>query len=507
MLIESLLRNATDYPDQTAVICEAGKHTYPQLAALAAGVCQAVTDATSCPRVAILLPPGAGYVAAFYGLLMAGRTVVPINYLLGAREIGHILADSEVDTLVTTEALLARIAGAIPGADQMVAALKARGLKLLDVTRIAPAAPPTPTSAGLYNAAPGDMAVLMYTSATTGLPKGVMLTYANLQSGVDACIDYARLEHRHRFLGLIPLFHSFGMTALMLAPMQLAATTVYLARFSPAACLAAIREHGISLMFGVPSMFGAVGRLKDAAGPDFTPMYAMISGGEPLPAAIRELYRQRFGATIYEGYGLTETAPVLSFNIPHAARPGSVGRPLPGVSVRIAGEDGTPLPTDAEGEVQVKGPMVFGGYYKLPDATAAAFTLDGYFRTGDLGHVDADGFLYITGRLKDLIIVSGEKAHPREIEEVLARHPTVGEAAVVARKDESRGEVPVAFVVPRDGHTVDAIALRAFCRDEHLVGWKVPRDIFVVPDLPRSPTGKVLKRELSRRVAEMTPPQ
>lgn len=497
MLVEDLVRDAERYGGETAIVDDFGSVTFGELADRAAGVARAMPGITSRERVAILLPAGSKYVAAFYGTLMSGKTVVPVNYLLGAKEIFHAIADSEVDAVLTTPLMLERMAQALPGAEELVKGLMSGGrLKIVDVNNIA-ASPIGQLE--MVKKGPEDIAVVMYTSATTGLPKGVLLTYDNLNSGVESCIEFAKLEHRHRFLGLIPLFHSFGMAALMLAPIKLAAMTVYQAKFSAPGVIDAIRQHGVSLMFGVPAMFGAVARLKEAKPDDFKGMYAMISGGEPLPAAVREAYRLKFDVALYEGYGLTETAPVLSFNIPHCHRAGSVGSPLPGVSVRIAGENGEPLGTGSEGEVQVKGRMVFKGYLKNDSATKAAFTPDGYFRTGDLGRLDEEGFLYITGRLKDLIISAGEKVHPREIEEVILRHPSIAEAAVVGKKDELRGEVPVAFVVVREGQSVDANGVRSFCREQKLAGWQVPKEVWVVDALPRSPTGKVLKRELAKK--------
>jgi long-chain acyl-CoA synthetase len=247
-------------------------------------------------------------------------------------------------------------------------------------------------------------------------------------------------------------------------------------------------------------MFGAIAHLKNAAADDFKSIYAMISGGEPLPAAVRDGFEKRFNVPIYEGYGLTETSPVISLNTPHDHRPGSVGRTVPGVIVKIADDNGQPLPLGATGEVWLKGPMIMKGYHNLPNDTAAVMTTDGFFKTGDLGKLDDDGYLFITGRKKDLIIVAGEKASPREIEEMLMRHPAVAEAAVVGKKDASRGEVVVAFIIAKQGQTLKPEDLRDFGRAQGLAQWKIPREIFVQDELPRSPTGKVLKRVLAEQV-------
>lgn len=486
MLFEALLENARRHPQEIAVHDDYGAHAWGELAAAATGLSRYLAAQTDRPHIGIMLPPGGAFVASFYGTLLAGRSVVPMNYLLGEREIQHVIQDSGLDTVVSAPPLAAR--------------LKDLPLKIVDVLELprSPAVMPPPTAAPRAD----DLAVLMYTSGTSGLPKGVMLTYNNLQSDVDACIEHADLRRQLVFLGIIPLFHAFGMTATMLAPVQLGAKVVYMSRFAPAAALEAIRRHGVSIVFGVPSMYAAMLRLESASPADFRDMFALISGGEALPEAVRTGFERRLGATIHEGYGLTETSPVVSLNTPTDHRPGSVGRPVPGARVQVADDDGTPLPAGGEGEVWIRGPMVMRGYYNLPRETAAVFTPDGFFRTGDVGRIDGDGYLYITGRKKDIIICAGEKVSPREIEDVLARHPGVAEAAVVGRKDDIRGEAAVAFVVPHAGAAVDPEGLRRFCREQGLPTFKVPRDVVIAADLPRSPTGKLLKRVLAQMAAQ-----
>jgi long-chain acyl-CoA synthetase len=496
MLVEHLLKHAESSPDHIAIHDDAGPRTYRQLAAGAAGMSMHLASQTQARHVALALPSSAGFAASFYGALLAGKTVVPVNFLLSEREVAHVLADSGADTVVT-----------IP---QLAERFKAGGLKIIDITQL-----PRPTepeqqavfSRMLAHAAqhvpakkPDDLAVLMYTSGTSGLPKGVMLTYGNLQSDVDACIELMVLRQDHVFLGVVPLFHAFGMTAMMLAPVQLGAKSVYMARFNPTAALNAIRDHKVSLGFAVPSMYGALAHLKSGTAEDFKSIYSLFSGGEPLSHALREKFKARFGVTLAEGYGLTETSPVAAMNTPYKNREGSVGTLVPGAEIRITDDDGNELPLGESGEIWLRGPMVMKGYYNLPKETAAALTPDGYFKTGDLGRVDPDGFIYITGRKKELIIIAGEKASPREIEEVLAQYPAVAEAAVVGKKDPTRGEVVVAFVIAREGMEVKADALRDFCREKGLAQWKIPREVIVQPDFPRSPTGKVLKRVLAEQV-------
>lgn len=487
MLFEPLFEQASRQPSEVAVIDDRGRYTYQQLAAMSAGLAGRFSSLTTRTRIGLLLPAGGGFVASFYGALLAGKTVVPLNYLLGDREIAHCIADSGIDTVVTAPPLVARV--------------KETSLHIVDLAQLLADSPPDAAAASppaRPATAADDVAVLMYTSGTSGMPKGALLTYQNLQSDVDASIAHVHFESRHKFLGIIPLFHAFGMTAMMLAPIQLGSTIVYMGRFSPVAALNAIREHGISLMGGVPSMFAALLRLKDASAADFASIYAMISGGEPLPGALRQAFYARFGVELLEAYGMTETSLAIALNTPQKHKPGSVGTAIPGMEIHIVDEAGNPVPQGQEGEIWVRGPMIMKGYNNLPAETAAALTPEGHFKTGDLGHLDVEGFLFITGRKKDIIIVAGEKAAPREIEETLMSHASVAEAAVVGRKDPTRGEVVVAFVIPKQGASPKPEDLREFCRANGLAQWKVPREIRIVQDFPRAPTGKVLKRELAR---------
>ena len=486
MLTDALFHHAAARPDAPAVADERSQKSYRALAADALGVAAMVKAATDKSRVGLLLPSSTAFAAAFYGILAAGKAAVPINFLLGEREVGHVITDSGIDLALSAPPLIDKLRGI-------------NGLTLIDLTdppaAQPPAAPPQPAENK-----PDDLAVLLYTSGTSGLPKGVCLTHGNLDSDVRAAIQHYVLERKHHFLGVIPLFHSTGLLACLIAPITLGTDAVYTGRFSPVATAKAIKEHQISVMAAVPSMYGAMLRLKDFSADDFSSLYAPLSGGEPLAPAIREGFLQKFGVPLMEGYGLTETCGPIAVNTPQHHRPGSVGRLLPGAEVKIIDDDGAAVPGDGRGEICFRGPMVFSKYHNCPDATADAFTPDGFFKTGDLGNMAEGGYLHVTGRKKELIIVAGEKVPPREIEDVVARFPGVADVAVVGKPDPARGETVAAFVVPIEGNSIDANALRDFCRSEAMVNWKVPRDVVVVDELPRSPTGKVLKRELVDRL-------
>lgn len=478
MLLEPLYRNASQQPNQPAVIDESGVCTHAQLLGKATALATLIQSRTTQSAVGILLPAGLGFVTSFYGTLLAGKTPVPINFLLGPREVAHIIKDSGFDLLIAHPALSAKLQGL--------------GITILDITQVASMIDP---SAKLTESphTDEDVAALLYTSGTSGLPKGVPLTHRNIETCAKSCIQRAFAEGEFRFLGIVPLFHSTGMIVTLIAPMELGSPVVYISRFSPVATIKAIREHKINVMVAVPSMYGALLRLKDAHPEDFAPMYMAISGGEPLPSVIRENALAKFNLKLMEGYGLTETSGPLAFNMPTAYRPGAVGKVIDIVRCRIADD----------GEIQVKGSPIMKGYHNLPDATQSVMTPDGFFRTGDIGKIDEDGYLFITGRIKDLIIVSGEKVYPRELEELMATHPDVGQIAIVGRPDASRGEVVVAFVVAKEGHTLTPESLKQFCREKDLPNWKTPRDVHVVKELPHSPTGKILKRELVEQAKQL----
>lgn len=509
MLFEHLIADARRRPDEVAVVDDRGPYTYRQLATMAAGLGLYVSSQTEKPRVGLLLPTSAAFLASFYGTLLAGKTVVPINFLLSDGEITHIVKDSGIDLVLT-----------VPPLAPKLEALKEAGLKDVPLTIVDLVALQEQFAAMMSGGGEGgaagmidqlmeslpapsadDMAVVLYTSGTSGLPKGVMLTYGNLHSDVEAAIEHAQLTGQHKFLGIIPLFHSTGMLATLVAPVRLGAKIVYQARFSPVAVLQAIREHQISIVAAVPSMYAAIVRLKNAKPDDMKDLYAAISGGEPLSPAVFDAFQQKFGRPIFEGYGLTETIGPIAFNVPAAIKPGSVGRLIPGAEAKMVDDDGNIVPEGESGEILLRGPMIMKGYLNNPEATAQAITPDGFFKTGDLGRIDDDGFLHITGRKKDLIIVAGEKASPREIEDVLMQHPALAEAAVLGKKDPSRGEVVVAFVTVKEGQTVKADELRDLCRQKGLAQWKVPREVFIVDSLPHSPTGKVLKRVLAEQLS------
>lgn len=442
----------------------------------------AIERATTSKAVAVMLPTSGLFPVAALAAWSLGRTLVPLNYLLAKSDLAYVLGDAGCDTVVTVQPMLDFTEG-LPE--------DYRPLRLEDVSFKGLPRPRLGNPLG-----EDDLAVLLYTSGTSGRPKGVMLTGGNLFANVVQIRDWVDFGAKDRLLGVLPQFHSFGLTVLTLLPLAIGGRAIYSAKFLPRRIVDLVRKERPTAFIAIPSMYNALLGVKDGKPEDFASLRFVVSGGEPLPKAVSDGFRSKFGVTLAEGYGLTETAPVANWCRPAEYRPRTVGKPLPGIDERIVGPDGTLLGPNQDGEIRIKGPNVMRGYHKLPQETAAVFDAEGYFRTGDMGRFDDEGFLYITGRIKEMLIIGGENVFPREIEEVLNRHASVKDSAVIGMTDGSRGEVALAFVELNEGASFDETALRAHCRDG-LAQFKVPREIRCLAALPRNATGKIVRRQLS----------
>ncbi|TVQ86960.1 MAG: long-chain fatty acid--CoA ligase [Chromatiaceae bacterium] len=506
-VLPTLLRASAARQPEAPAILAAPVWTYRALDRASDCVAAGLASRGVAPgdRVALYCPNGADFVLAYLGILKAGAVVVPVNLLLNPAAIAFILADGGVTALCLHADLATPAAAAMaaaPGLRLRVGigfAADAAATDLVDVqieTLLAPA-----STAIEPPAAPGDPgadAVILYTSGTTGRPKGAVLTHANLASNAVAVARVLGFRPgQERVLVVLPMFHAFAGTVGILAPLLAGAALIPVGRFDPALISQAVANHQATIFLGVPSLYTVLLRLSDAQVQGWRTVRLCISGGAALPAAVMSAFEQRFGVPILEGDGPTECGPVTCVNPPAGPRkPGSVGPALPGVEMRIAAPDGSPLADGEHGEVCVRGPSVMRGYWNLPTETAAAFHGD-WFRTGDLGWRDADGWFYLVDRIKDLIISNGMNVYPRIIEEVLVQHPAVAEAAVVGEAHRVHGEIPIAYVTAAGAATPDPAALRAWCR-ERLGRHEVPRRIEVLAALPRNAAGKVLKRELRR---------
>lgn len=466
---------------RVALIEETSQWTFERLSDEVDRVASVLKEKVKGDTVGILLLNSEKYIVTMLAVWKAGKTAVPLNYLLPPADLGFIIKDSGMSALVSSQFFGQSLAAIKPMFGEAGVILMADGADFASAS-----APSVPSS---YR----DPALYLYTSGTTGRPKGVILTHDNLIANVESCQQAGEFDHRDSFLCLLPFFHTYAITGTFLLPLLNGSKMVLVDRFQPAKVLGLIQEHQISVFLAIPSMYRVLAATEGNV--NVSSVRFPISGGEPLPIAVAEAFEKRFGVPIFEGYGQTEAAPVVTLNTPAARKPGTIGRALPGVEVAIWDDQKRVLSAGEVGEIMVRGRNVMPGYHHLPEDTAKTIT-DSWLHTGDLGKLDEEGFITITGRKKELIISAGENIYPREIEEVLAQHPKVKEVAVIGVRDEVRGEVPKAFVIAREGMTVDEKELRAFCRD-NLAGYKVPKHFDVVADLPRTPTGKVLKRMLT----------
>ncbi len=504
MLVEVLHQSADRVPDQVAVADLLGMElTYARLVRVASVMKKVVEQTTNCPRVGLFLPSSAGFAISYFGILWANRAAVPLNLLLRPEELEKICQDAGLDTVITLRfpedvAHLNKTVERLPVANKII-------LNDLPIKRKVVLSYLTPLPK-LPKAEPDDVATLLYTSGTSGDPKGVMLTHKNLALNARGSINIQEPEGPQEFLGVLPLFHSFGLTSMLLVPITLAATVFYLPRFQPSVVVRTIAQRKSTMVYAIASMYAAMLRVKTAKPEHFQSVQRAISGGEALPPALSKAWEERFGLPLLEGYGLTETSPVVSSNRPWDNRPGTAGMLLENVHARAVDDERNTLPHGEVGELAIGGYLIMKGYYNKPEATAEVVDEDGWFYTGDMGYVTEDRFIAITGRKKEMIIVSGENIYPREIESVLEMHPAVAESAVIPEKiGGTRGEVPVGFVTLKEGMTTDDRELRDFCR-EHLPQYKVPKVVWIAEDLPRGPTGKILKRELDPSGPKPTAP-
>ncbi|UQU65678.1 long-chain fatty acid--CoA ligase [Couchioplanes caeruleus] len=501
-----LAEGARKYPDKVAVIDGPLRITYRDLWAQARSYAAALQQLGIGPddTVAVVIPNVTDFPRVYYGALAAGARVVPVHLLLTADEMAYVLRDSGASVVVAHSSQLRTAAAA---AAQTGAKLVTVGPLPPDLPEapqrledVAASASPLPT---YVSRGAEDVAVVFYTSGTTGEPKGALLTHLNLVMNATVNVfdaNDARVDDV--VMGCLPLFHTFGQTVGMNGTFRLGATLVLLARFTGEAAIDLMVRENVTVFHGVPTMYVAL--LEAAAKADRLPdLRLCVSGGASLPMAVLEKFNETFHALIYEGYGLSETSPTATTNQPaFGTRPGSIGHAIWGVEVEIARAEVDErielLPTGELGEIVIRGHNVFAGYLNRPEETAHA-VVDGWFRSGDLGTKDAEGFITIVDRKKDLIIRGGFNVYPRDVEEVLARHPAVVQVAVIGVPDEMHGEEICAVIVPEPGGAVTQQEIIDWAK-ERLGRHKYPRQVRFVEALPMGPSFKVLKRELRRTI-------
>ncbi len=439
-------------------------------------------------RVGIMLPNVPYFPVVYYGVLRAGGIVVPMNVLLKKREVAYYLSDSGAKLLFAWHGF----------AEDAQAGAEQAGAECLVVEpgkfeeQAGAASPET----AVADTADDDTAVLLYTSGTTGQPKGAELTHANLTLNARGSAELFDLGSEGITLGALPLFHSFGQTCGMNATISDGGTLTLLPRFEPAKALEIIQRDKVNVFQGVPTMYGAMLHHSDRESYDVSSVQLCSSGGSAMPVELLRSFEEAFGCKILEGYGLSESSPVASFNHRDRERkPGSIGTPIRNVEMKIVDDDRAEVDQGEVGEIVIRGYNVMKGYWERPDETAETI-VDGWLHTGDMGRVDEDGYFYVVDRKKELIIRGGYNVYPREIEEVLYEHPAVREAAVLGVPHDEYGEEVGAAVVLKDDAEATPDELRDYVK-EQVAAYKYPRVVWLVDDLPKGPTGKILKREIS----------
>ncbi|MFC5908930.1 long-chain-fatty-acid--CoA ligase [Streptacidiphilus monticola] len=487
-LAEFLVETAARQPERTALRLGPLRTSYAELderSARAAALLHA-EGVRPGDRVALMLPNVPEFVVLYYGILRAGGIVVPMNPLLKTRETAYHLKDSGAVLLFEWhQAPGEGAAGAAEAGVRHVA---------VEPAAFAGALAGYEPAAEVAAVAGDDVAVLLYTSGTTGRPKGAALTHAGLRHNTDVnAVHVQQLTPDDVVVGCLPLFHIFGQTCTMNVAVRAGASLTLIPRFDPQTVLDAIARDRATVFEGVPTMYAAL--LQHPAEADVSTLRMCVSGGASLPVEVLHGFERRFGCMVLEGFGMSETSPVVSFNHPDRERKaGSIGTPVKDVEVRLLDDRGQDVAPGEIGELAVRGPNVMKGYWNRPEETAAAIP-DGWLRTGDLARQDEDGYLYIVDRKKDLIIRGGYNVYPREIEEVLHEHPAVALAAVVGVPDERLGEEVAAAVVLRAGAAATGAELQEFVK-ERVAAYKYPRAVWLLDALPTGPSGKILKREI-----------
>jgi long-chain acyl-CoA synthetase len=440
-------------------------------------------------RVGVMMPNVAEVPVVYYGVLRAGGVVVPMNPLLKVREVAYYLGDSGARLIFAWHAFADPARG---GAEE--AGAEAIVVDPAGFPELLASADPDYLVAG---AADEDTAVILYTSGTTGHPKGAELTHGNLISNTQVSrADIVLARPDDVIFGGLPLFHVFGQTVALNVAVAAGACLTLLPRFDAGHALRIIAEHRVTVFEGVPTMYVALLHAPDRADYDTSSLRMCISGGAALPVEVLRGFEEAFRVPVLEGYGLSETSPVASFNHPgREQKPGSIGTPIRDVQMRVVDGEGHEVPPGDVGEIAIRGPNVMKGYWHRPEATAEAVR-DGWFHTGDMARVDSDGYFYIVDRKKDMIIRGGYNVYPREIEEVLYEHPAVAEAAVIGLPHPALGEEVAAAVALKPGAAVTAEELRDYVKGQ-VAAYKYPRHVWFVDVLPKGPTGKIVKREIA----------
>ena len=495
-LVASKERN----PNRVALRCDDLQFTFAEFHAAASRVATLLEQAGVEPgdRVGIMLPNTPAFAIVFYGIIYRGAVAVPMNPLLKAREVTFYLSNSGAKALFGTPAFADE---ASAGADEVGAQCW-----IVDDAGLMDLIAGLPEQESPVERGHDDVAVILHTSGTTGKPKGAMLTHGNLGRNAEVSVrTLVETGPDDVVMGCLPLFHVFGLTCGLNGAVLSGATLTLIPRFDPRKAIEVIERDAVTVFEGVPTMYSALLSVADQAAAEATrTLRVCVSGGAAMPVQVLTDFEKAFGCEVLEGYGLSESSPAAAFNHPHRERKvGSIGTPIEGVQMRVVDLDGAEVPQGQTGEIQIRGHNVMKGYWNLPEATKATITPDGWLATGDVGRVDEDGYFYIVDRTKDMIIRGGYNVYPREIEEVLYEHPDVAEAAVIGIPHDSLGEEVGAAVALKKDANVQPEELREYVK-ARVAAYKYPRQVWLVDALPKGPTGKVQKRDITIPTTEST---
>jgi long-chain acyl-CoA synthetase len=489
-IADLLSRSAAARRDEVAIKVDENELSYAaldQAAAQLAGLLRA-NGVEPGDRVAIMLPNVAYFPVCYYGALRLGAAIVPMNPLLKDREVAFYLGDSGAKVLLAWHQFADAAQGGAEQENAECVLVEPGGFEGLlagsePVGRVA-------------ERRADDTAVILYTSGTTGRPKGAELTHDNIRRNVEVSVGLFALDESAVTLGALPFFHAFGQTCALNATVAVGGSLTLIPRFDGGKALEIIERDRVTVFEGVPTMYAAILHHPQADRADTSTLKVCVSGGAALPVEVMRAFEDKFGCQILEGYGLSETSPVASFNRRDRERkPGSIGLPIDGVEMRVIDDGGSELPQGEPGELAIRGHNVMKGYWQREEATAEAIDADGWFKSGDIAKMDEDGYFFIVDRKKELLIRGGFNIYPREIEEVLYEHPDVREAAVIGIPHDDLGEEVGAAVALKTGAESDPKELRDFVKDR-VAAYKYPRHVWLVDELPKGPTGKILKREI-----------
>ncbi|WP_453990568.1 fatty acid--CoA ligase family protein [Bacillus nitroreducens] len=504
-----LRETAKKYFDKPAYIFQGNVSTYAELDGAVTRFASGLEKLgiKKGDHIALVLGNTPHFVIGFYGALRVGATVIPINPIYTPDEIGYIVNNGDVKAVITLDLLVPlfeKMNEHLPKIEHLIVSETPQGTNSeLDVSKLS-IYPKMKSFSNVVRAGEvtfvgpalddNDVAVILYTSGTTGKPKGAMLTQMNLYSNARDVAEYLKISNSDRVITTLPMFHVFCLTVALNAPLMNGGTMLIVPKFSPKEIFEIAKEYQATVFAGVPTMYNFLLQYPEGNPEDLRSLRLCISGGSAMPVALLKSFEQKFNVLVSEGYGLSEASPVTCFNpLDRPRKPGSIGANIVNVENKVVNEDGDEVPIGQVGELVVRGPNVMKGYYNMPEETAATLR-NGWLYTGDLARMDEEGYFYIVDRKKDMIIVGGYNVYPREVEEVLYNHPDIVEAAVVGVPDPEQGEAVLCYVVRKNDRLTEENLL-AYCR-EHLAKYKLPSKIEFIEELPKNTTGKILRRAL-----------